>query len=70
MEDETVGEVHYGHVNLRKTEGAMTVRAIEMRMFIVDVVFTFAVVGTDIVFQGTTAVIHGMNESVNQKECQ
>lgn len=51
MEGKPVGKVHHGYVNLRKTEGAVTVGAVEMGVLVVDILFAVTVIRTDIIFQ-------------------
>ena len=51
MEGKPVGKVHHGYVNLCKTEGAVTVGAIEMGVLVVDILFAVTVIRTDIIFQ-------------------
>ena len=70
MKGETVRKVHYRDMYLCETESAVTSCAIEMCMLIINIFPTVTVVGTDTVFQGATTVIHGMDQSVEQEECQ
>ena len=51
MEGESVGEAYHGYVNLRKTEGAVTVGAIEMGVLVVNILSAVTVIRTDIIFQ-------------------
>lgn len=67
---ETVGEFYYRHMNLRKTESAVTDSAVEMRVLVLYNLFTFAIDRTNIILYRAASIVNGMYESMCKKEIE
>lgn len=64
---ETVREFYHRHMDIGETECAMTFGAVEMRVFVLDNIFTFAVLRTNVILYRAAAVVNGMYQSVGKE---
>lgn len=68
FQTEALRQLYRRHVDLLQTEGAVTACTKEMGVFFLVIVIVITVVMADIVFQRSTAIVNGMDESVKEEK--